>query len=172
MKFIWILVMPFLVSCASAVSVDYDSKTDFSQFTTYNFYPSIDSGLNELDEKRIKIAVDSLMKGKGFRKDEEPQFLINFYATERITSSRSTLGIGLGGGSRTVGVGVSGGIPIGGNEIEQRLTLDLIDVKYDRLIWQGVLDGRFKEKSSPDQKEIYYFSAMRKILNKFPPPAK
>src|SRR5690606_3872136 len=92
-----ILISVLLVSCGAAVAVDYDKQIDFSKFTTYNFYPNIDSGLNQLDDKRIMQITDSLLKQRGFSKSETPQLYINFYARERISNSRNTIGIGVGG---------------------------------------------------------------------------
>lgn len=172
MKYIFILLIPILVSCGSTVAVDFDNKTNFTEFTTYNFYPNIDSGLNDLDDKRIIVSLDSLMVQKGFQKSETPQLLVNFFVKELLTNSRNTLGIGIGGGGGNVGIGVSGGIPIGGREIEQQFTLDFIDVNNDALIWQGILEGRFKEKSTPLQKDRYYFAIVQKILKKYPPNLK
>ncbi|MCB0456942.1 MAG: DUF4136 domain-containing protein [Flavobacteriaceae bacterium] len=172
MKFILVLIIPILISCGSTVAVDYEKGTDFSKYGSYNFYPSIDSGLSGLDNKRILNALDSLLQQKGFQKSENPQLAINFYAKEILTNSRNTLGIGIGGGGGNVGVGVSGGIPIGGREIEQQFTLDFIDTQNDALVWQGVAESRYKEKSTPQQKEIYYFSLLQKLLKKYPPTLK
>lgn len=156
-------------SCGTSVGIDYDKKTDFSTYTTYNFYPSIDSGLNDLDDKRIIRATDSLLQQRGFVKSEDPQLYINFFAKESLSNSRNTLGIGIGGGGRNVGVGVSGGIPIGGRMVNQQFTMDFIDVVKDDLVWQAVADGEYKEKASPQQKEAHYVSVVGKILKKYPP---
>lgn len=172
MKHIFILLIPILVSCGSTVVVDYEKQTDFTQFETYNFYPTIDSGLNDLDDRRIMSSIDSVMVQKGLQKAENPQLLINFFVKELLTNSRNTLGIGIGGGGGNVGIGVSGGIPIGGREIEQQFTLDLIDANNDALIWQGILDSRYKEKSTPLQKERHYNAILHKILKKYPPALK
>tara|TARA_R100000935_G_scaffold18503_1_gene35808 strand:- start:34924 stop:35442 length:519 start_codon:yes stop_codon:yes gene_type:complete len=170
MKYILLLlVSSLLVACGTTVGVDYDKKTDFSQYTTYNFYPSIDSGLNDLDDKRIQQATDSLLQERGFIKSETPQLYVNFFARESISNSRNTLGIGIGGGGGTVGVGVSGGIPIGGRVVNQQFTMDFIDVAKDDLVWQAVADGEYKEKASPAQKEAHYWSVIAKILKKYPP---
>jgi len=169
MKWLMLPLLLLLVSCGAAVVSDYDTTTDFSKYQTYNFYGSIDSGLNDLDDKRILRITDSILTLKGFRKVEHPQLLINFYAKEVVTSSRNTIGIGIGGGGRNMGVGVSGGIPIGGNDIEQKFTFDVIDALDDKLIWQGVLEKRFKENSTPNQKELYYGRLLSSILDKFPP---
>ena len=173
MKFLSIFLLSiFLLSCGASVNVDYDKNTDFSKYTSYNFYPSIQSGLSELEDSRIMRITDSLLQQRGFVKSEAPLFHINFFARESISNSRSSIGIGVGGGGGNVGVGVSGGIPIGGRIINQELTMDFIDVEQNELIWQAVINGEFKERASPGQREAYYFSVIQKILKKFPPNKK
>jgi hypothetical protein len=162
----------FLFSCGTTVGIDYDNATDFTQYTTYNFYPDIQSGLNELDDKRIMRVTDSIMQLRGFSKSDTPQLFVNFFASEVLSNSRNTIGIGIGGGGRNVGGGISGGIPIGGKMINQQLTVDFIDVTKDDLVWQAVADGDYKEKASPRQKEVYYASVIAKILKKYPPRKK
>ena len=170
MKYIYLLLISSLLfACGTTVGIDYDKATDFSTYTTYNFYPSIDSGLNDLDDKRIMQAADSLLQQRGFVKSETPQIYINFFAKENISNSRNTLGIGIGGGGGNVGVGVSGGIPIGGRVVNQQFTMDFIDVAKDDLVWQAVADGEYKEKASPTQKEAYYWDVVAKMLKKYPP---
>jgi hypothetical protein len=159
-----------LLSCGPSVYVDFEKGQDFSEYNTYKFYPDIDSGLNELDDKRIISAMDSVLQQRGFTKSNFNRFYINFYASESVSNSRNTLGIGIGSGGGNVGVGVSGGIPIGGRTINQQLTIDIIDAHTDQqLVWQAVIDGDLKEKATPKQKEAYYFSVLQKALKKFPP---
>ncbi|RDK84259.1 DUF4136 domain-containing protein [Marinirhabdus gelatinilytica] len=158
-----------LLSCGATVGVDYDETTNFSQYNTYNFYPTIASGLNDLDDKRVMQLTDSLMQQRGFIKSETPQLYINFYAKESVSNSRNTIGIGVGGGGGNVGVGVSGGIPIGGRVVNQQFTMDFIDVLKDDLVWQAVADADYKEKASPAQKEAHYLAVIEKILKKYPP---
>lgn len=161
-----------LVSCGAAVAIDYDEQIDFSQYQSYNYFPDIESGLNQLDDKRIMQATDSLLQRRGFVKSESPQLLINFFAKEYLSNSRNTIGIGIGSGGGNVGVGVSGGIPIGGKVINQSLTVDIVDATNDALIWQAVVEGEFKEKASPTQRETYYFNVLEKALKKYPPRSK
>ena len=170
MKFLSLgFIAMVLMSCGAAVSIDYDEQIDFSQYQSYNYFPDIESGLNQLDDKRIMQASDSLLQGRGFVKSETPQILINFFAKEYLSNSRNTIGIGVGGGGGNVGVGVSGGIPIGGKVINQSLTVDFIDASNDSLIWQAVVDGEFKEKANPAQREAYYFNVLAKAFKKYPP---
>jgi hypothetical protein len=161
-----------LVSCGAAVTVDYDEQIDFSQYQSYNYFPDIESGLNQLDDKRIMQATDSILQSRGFVKSETPQILINFFAKEFLSNSRNTIGIGIGSGGRNVGVGVSGGIPIGGKVINQSLTVDFINASNDALVWQAMVDGEFKEKANPAQREAYYLNVLAKALKKYPPRKK
>ncbi|MAO09077.1 MAG: hypothetical protein CL596_10225 [Alteromonas sp.] len=172
MKYLLFLLLPVLVSCGAAVAVDYEPTTDFSGYTSYNYYPTIESGLNDLDNKRIMAAIDSVMTTKGFEKTDTPQIWVNFYASEQVSNSRSTIGIGIGGGGGNVGVGVNGGIPIGGRQIDQQFTIDFVDKLIDLLVWQGVYETSYKEKATPLQKEAHYYSVVQKILKKYPPKEK
>ena len=171
MKSILLLGISLLLcSCGPSVYVDYEKQQDFSEFTTYQFYPNIDSGLNALDNKRVKAAIDSVLQLRGFTRTDYNRFFINFYVNESISNSRSTLGVGIGGGGGNVGVGVSGGIPIGGSVINQQLTIDIVDAtKNQSLVWQAIVTDELKEKASPQQKEAYYLSIVEKALKKFPP---
>ena len=164
-----ILVVCMMLSCGAVVTVDYDEHLDYSKYRSYNFYPTIDSGLSELDNARIVRITDSLLYQRGFIKSETPQLYINFYAHEIVSRSRNTIGIGVGSSGRNMGVGVSGGIPIGGRVIDQQLTVDFIDVDKDELVWQAVAEGEMKERATPEQKEAYYLSVIQKILKKYPP---
>ncbi|MBL4662117.1 MAG: DUF4136 domain-containing protein [Flavobacteriaceae bacterium] len=165
--------MVLLFSCGPSVYIDFEKDQDFSEYNSYRFYPDIDSGLNEFDDKRIKFAIDSVLQQRGFTKTSFNRFYINFYASESVSNSRSTIGIGVGGGGRNGGIGVSGGIPIGGRTINQQLTIDIIDAhKNQELVWQAVIDGELKEKATPRQKEAYYYKVLEKALKKFPPQNK
>eukprot|EP00179_Madagascaria_erythrocladioides_P026442 CAMPEP_0198345646 /NCGR_PEP_ID=MMETSP1450-20131203/75283_1 /TAXON_ID=753684 ORGANISM="Madagascaria erythrocladiodes, Strain CCMP3234" /NCGR_SAMPLE_ID=MMETSP1450 /ASSEMBLY_ACC=CAM_ASM_001115 /LENGTH=172 /DNA_ID=CAMNT_0044051003 /DNA_START=1 /DNA_END=519 /DNA_ORIENTATION=+ len=170
MRSLSILVLSILLaSCGATVAVDYEERTDWSNYQSYQFYPNIESGLSELDNKRIAKAVDSVFGTSVYTRSENPQFLINFYAKEALSSSRNTIGVGLGGGGGNVGVGGSVGIPIGGPKIEQQITIDFIDAQKDQLIWQAVVDCSLREKATPEQKDKHYLLAVQKALKKFPP---
>ncbi len=160
--------MLLIASCGSAPVFDYDSQTDFTGYKTYAFYPNIQSGLSELDDNRIRQTIDSLLRTKNIRFSETPDILVNFYANEQLVSG-NTIGIGVGSGGGNVGVGMSGGIPIGGKKVEQVFTLDFISKVNDALIWQGVLEASYKERATPEQKKIHYIKLLSKIINGFPP---
>ena len=173
MKFLASMLGLFLLlSCGAYVGVDYNEETDFSGYTTYNYYPDRETGLNQLDERRIMRVTDSILQQKGFTKSDTPQLYVNFYAEETVSNSRSTIGIGIGGGGRNVGGGVSGGIPIGSAQINQLLTFDLVDTMKDDLVWQAKAEGNLKKTATPERKVVYYQGVISKILKKYPPKKK
>tara|TARA_R110000787_G_scaffold8495_3_gene28672 strand:- start:1538 stop:2056 length:519 start_codon:yes stop_codon:yes gene_type:complete len=170
MKYLLTLVITIvLVSCGATVAYDYDTSTDFSGYKSYNYYPNLKSNLSNLDNTRIIKATDSILLSRGFEKSESPQLLINFFATEFITQSSTTIGIGLGTGGYNGGVGVSGGIPVGGDILKQKITFDFIDNNEDKLIWQAVGNDELKAKANSQQKDVYYYAIISKILKGYPP---
>lgn len=170
MKYFSLLfIILFLVSCGASVSYDYDSQVNFSNFKSYNYFPNLSSGLSNLDNERVIKATDSILQSRGFVKSSSPQFLINFFVKEYISQSNTSIGFGVGGGGSNGSIGVSGGAPVGGDIINQQFTLDFIDEKEDKLIWQAIGDDQLKVKSNPIQKDQYYFNLISKIIKGFPP---
>lgn len=163
------LVLAFMLnSCGSAPVFDYDSEVNFTAYKTYAYYPDIQSGLSELDNKRVKSVLDSLIRSKNIRANQNPDLLVNFYASEQLLNA-NTIGVGVGSGGGNVGVGVSGGIPIGGKKVEQIFTLDFISKERDALVWQGVITVSFPDNISPRKKRFHYIKTLSKLLKGFPP---
>jgi hypothetical protein len=53
--------------------------------------------------------------------------------------------------------------------MEQRLTVDVIAVAKDELIFQAVAEGTYKEKITPAKKTQYYERVLSRLLDEFPP---
>ncbi|NNE76937.1 MAG: DUF4136 domain-containing protein, partial [Pricia sp.] len=88
-------------SCGSIrVNYDYDKDTDFSNYSTYNYYPDMLTGLSELDNKRLLNAVDTEMRLKGIRFSEDPDFLVNIESRSFQAPRNNNVGVGLGGTGR------------------------------------------------------------------------
>ena len=171
MKHFFIFVLAVVaISCGSTrVDYDYDEQIDFSQYQTYNFMPEMDSGLSQLDLKRLMDATDAVMQAKGFTKSETPDVLINIIAEEYEDVQRNSVGVGIGGGSYGGGVSVGAGIPLGGNKNHQTITLDLVDAQKDILVWQAVSDSKIKVSTNPQERVTHYTKIAQKIFEKFPP---
>jgi len=167
------LLLVFLVSCSALrVNYDYDRNTDFTKYTTYNYYPDMDTGLSELDSKRLLRAIDSTMRGKGFLLSEEPEFLIGIVSRSFQAPRNNTVGVGIGGSGRNVGGGMSIGIPVGAANVEKEIQFDFVDSQKDELFWQAISVSSLKENSSPDEREQKLQALVAKTFEKYPPKSR
>ncbi|MDF0708976.1 DUF4136 domain-containing protein [Flagellimonas okinawensis] len=168
-----ILLVFALASCSSVrVNYDYDKAVDFSSYTTYNYYADMQSGLSQLDEKRLLRTLDSTMQSRGYRLAEEPELYINLFSTEFRGAPNNNVGVGIGGGGRNVGGGISVGLPIGGPSLQRSIQFDLIDAQRDALVWQAVAESGLRENASPSVREEKLRAIVKKVFSKFPPKVK
>lgn len=165
-----LLIVLIMTSCGSMnVEYDYDAQANFDVFKTYNYIAEMQSGLNQLDLNRLMKATDSILQSRGYTLSKNPGLLIDVSSDQYEQASRNTLGIGLGSGGGNVGVGVGGGIPLGGRELHQTITINLVDAQKDALIWQAVSDSNIKLNTDPQQRQAYFKKLMEKVFKKFPP---
>ena len=170
----YLLLLLIMAACNTPRAVyDYDQDVQFSTIQTYQIYPDLRSNLSQLDEQRMQVVLASEMGKKGFTQTTEtPDVYLNYYASSFETPSQSNIGIGVGGTGRNVGVGVSGGIPIGGPDTHLRITFDLINVENDALIWQAVVDNAFDVNASPEKRQEQLQIMVGKALEGYPPKQK
>lgn len=169
MKWYLLILLPFFYSCGPTLYLDYNPEVDFDQFKTYMIYPSLETGLSQLNEKRVLRFTDSILQAKGLEPSERPDLFINFYTNEILVTNNSTIGIGIGSGGRNGGVSVAGGIPLFGSRVQQEFTIDIIDVLGDHLIWQGTVQKNYPQQSFPEVMDEHYRKIVTRILSNFPP---
>lgn len=166
-----ILAFCFIVlhSC-KPVEMDYDSRTNFAKYKTYNFYPNIRSGLNELNDARMRRAVDKVLREKGFVKSNNPDILINYYTKQARKPSYSSIGVGVGSRiGRRSGISLNTRVPIPSNKKIQHITFDIVDKKVDKLIWQGAMNADIIEGGTVARRDAQYLRNVSKLLRNFPP---
>ena len=167
LKFVFLVI---LMSCSSSkVITDYDSKTDFSKFKTFEFYEDNGDHLNELDVKRITSAIRKELEILGFKKEVEPDFFIYFDTNTSENQNNNTIGIGIGSGGRNGGIGISRGISIGGKKVNEEISIRFIEATSNELFWKGSLTSTIKEKRTPRERILYLQEVIRKIISKYPP---
>ena len=159
-----------LMSCsASKVVYDYDKEVDFNQYKTYHIFENAGEGLSKFDQERMIASIDKEMTSLGFTKQENPDFFIDFKASKRENLNRNTIGIGLGSGGINSRIGVSGGIPIDNKKYLEQITIDFVTNENQQLFWQGILESKISEKSTPEKRELYFDNVVQKILVGYPP---
>ncbi|WP_282179166.1 DUF4136 domain-containing protein [Maribacter stanieri] len=168
--FLFSIILVVLTSCGAAkVNYDYDSQTDFTSYATYNYFNDMETGLSELDEKRLMEAMDATLGEKGYMFAEEPDVFINIKSTVFKSQQGNNVGVGLGGGNRGIGGGVSIGIPVGGPKLTRELQIDFVDSNKDMLIWQAISESPFREGDTPAEKAEKLQAVVDKIFSNYPP---
>lgn len=162
-----IVLSVIFISCGTArVAYDYDENKDFSTLKTYNYYPKLSTGLSDLDERRLLDATDSILVLKGFQKSNTPEVYINFKNKVYETPSRNSVGIGIGSGPLVIG----GNVPVSMPDQHIQLTVDMVDVTKDELLWQAEIDDVQNSKNTPQNRKAFFEVMMQKVFSKYPPP--
>lgn len=170
MKKISILFLfALLMGCGATINYDYEKSTDFSQYKTYSYFSDMQSGLSELDEKRFIAALNEALKVKGFTMAESPDFFIDIQSEVYDTNNQSNVGVGLGGGGRNVGGGLSIGIPVGQSSMTRLILVEFIDKDRTGLFWQANSSSSYRQNASPEKREADFITLAAKILSKYPP---
>ena len=165
-----LILIVFVSSCAPIyVNYDYEKNADFSQYKTYNYYSNIETGLSELDSKRLMDVLDTEMKTKGFSLSETPDFYINIKSQDFQGVQQSSVGVGIGSTGRNFGGGLSMGIPIGQTNVNREIIIDFVDESNVGLFWQAVTETNYNPKSTPERKEERFRTLVQKVLSGYPP---
>ncbi|GAA4887736.1 DUF4136 domain-containing protein [Flaviramulus aquimarinus] len=171
MRFLKIAILAVLiVSCAPIrVNYDFDKQTNFQQYKTYNYYDDMETGLSELDTKRLLDALDAKMTTKGFSLSNTPDFFIDIKTRQYQEAQRQTVGVGVGGGGGNVGGGISIGIPIGQSKINRQITIDFVDENKKQLFWQAICESNYNPNAIPGEREERLIAIVEKVLMAYPP---
>lgn len=174
MKFFSILLLLVIVSSCAPIRVnyDYEKTTDFKAYKTYNYYANLDTGLSELDTKRLLDVLDNEMRTNGYSLSETPDFFIDINSSEYQEASRSNVGVGLGGGGGNIGGGISVGIPVGQNKLNRQIVFEFVDEHKNGLFWQAVSESSYTPNATPDKREALFKAIVIKVLEGFPPETK
>ena len=164
------LLLLFVASCAPIyVNYDYEKQHDFTKYKTYNYYSDLETGLSELDTKRLLYVMDEALKAKGFTLSSTPDFFINITSSEFQENRNSTVGVGVGGGGRNVGGGISIGIPLGQQNVNRQIIFDFIDENGIGLFWQAVSESSFNPNAKPEERESRLKAIADKVFAGYPP---
>ncbi|QLE00577.1 DUF4136 domain-containing protein [Galbibacter sp. BG1] len=172
-KSFWLVSFILLTACGGVqVAYDYDKKTDFSEYKSYDYYPDLQTGLSQLDNKRLMRNIDSIMEARGYENSSTPDIYINIVSASRPKPNNSSVGIGIGGTGRNMGGGVSVGVPVGGNESYREITVDIVDAANDELVWQAVSEGTISEQMTPAMRSEKLKKVAEKVFSNYPPQRK
>ncbi|WP_111685524.1 DUF4136 domain-containing protein [Winogradskyella tangerina] len=168
--FKYLFVFLLCTSCGAVVNYDYEKSTDFSKYKTYNYFDDMQTGLSQLDDKRIMRAIDAKLATMGLTRSENPDFFIDIQSQDIQNRNNTNIGVGAGGTGGNVGGGVAVGIPLNSNQRTRELIIDFVDKKQnERLFWQAVSESTYNPKASPEKREIAFAKLVEKIFSGYPP---
>lgn len=149
------------------VSTDYDRSVNFSQYKTFSLnYLVTNRNVSELNEERIWNSLRTEMIKKGYREENRnPDLLVSAISVvkNRKAVSANSNGWGYGPG-RYWGVGSTTFQT--SNYKEGNLVISVVDIRRDRLVWEGTGNAEFhKQPKNPDQA---ISNTVNKILSSFP----
>ena len=175
-----VLAIGLSTACSAGVTVnaDWAPDTNFSNFHTYSWLPDAQSDgsgvANAITDERIKLAVDSNLAGKGFRKvSGNPDLMIGYQITTKENVSYQTVGNAWGG----MGWGWGGGWGMGSSTTTAyhttvgTLVMSIFQTEGKKMVWHGSGSTDLATSVNPDERQEMIDSAVRKILKDFPPPS-
>lgn len=156
-----------LSSCSPFnVRTDYAETADFNTYKTYKLRID-DLKLNDIDQDRVLNEVSKQLQMKGMTVSENPDMIVNVKAShKKVTDVNSGINTRFGWGG-PYGFGIGMGRTWTSDYNKGALTLDLIDAKTQKLIWQGVGNGISVDSPNAKQKQIPQIVA--EIMEKYPP---
>ena len=156
------MILLILASCSSTqIKTGHDPQADFTQYKTYTWAPQAqpapDRPASSILDETVKTAVEQQLATKGLRKVPGPQadLMVTYSAT---TTDKVTYGAAPG--------------PWYWGTVEQpyvtpegSLTLQFIDPKNHRTVWQGTATDTVGD-SGASQKQVA--NAVKDLLQKYP----
>ncbi len=164
-----LMVLFVFTSCGTVVNYDYEKTTDFSKYKTYNYFDDMKTGLSELDNKRLIIAIDTKLKTMGLTRSDDADFYIDIQSQDIQNRTNSNVGVGVGGGGGGGFGGVSVGVPLGGNQNTRELVIEFVDDTKGGMFWQAVSESSYQPNSSPERREAKFVALLDKIFAGYPP---
>ena len=176
------LIMPtlfitFIMGCQNTPStVDYDTDTNFSQFSFYQLADTTKDTSGPSDQitsERIKEAINAQLAQKSLSLvEQDGELQVNYFTTLEQREKKSSFSIGIGGSNRSgnsaTGVGLGTTIPLDSNfNTYIKITIDMHH--QGKLIWRGFDGFEAEQDISPEDKQKGINEVVTKVLANYPP---
>jgi hypothetical protein len=174
--FLTVLMIVFVSGCSSVtVKTDYDRTVDFSKFKTYRWAsgkqinPDDELEKRPLVEKRIKRAVDQVLKEKGYVKADSGSADFTVLVHAGVKEKMQVTDWGYHGWYDPWWGPYGGRVDVSTYE-EGTLVIDIVDMSTKELAWRGMATGIVHDYDSQEDMEAAALVVSQKILKDFPPP--
>lgn len=168
--FKYILLLLLITSCGPIIYYDFEKSTDFNQYKSYNYFDDMETGLSELDTKRIIRVIDAKLVTLGLVRSDNPDFYIDIQSQDVQNRTNSNVGVGVGGTGRNIGGGISVGLPIGSSQNTREIVIEFVDISNEeKLFWQAISESSYRANASPERREEAFKILIEKIFEGYPP---
>ncbi len=181
------MTVPFmaamLVACATATNVDYREGYDFSSIKNVRITPPVQSASSDtrvnspLVDERIRNAIADYLTTRGIAvvgSNADASLAYQVGTRTNLEGGNSGFSIGLGTFGRHSAVGVGYGFP--GYDVDSYdefvLTIDILDVPDNAMLWRGSGTERLGESSTPETMTNMVNKLVSDILANYPPGRK
>ncbi len=181
------MTVPFmaamLVACATATNVDYREGYDFSSIKNVRITPPVQSASSDtrvnspLVDERIRNAITDYLTTRGIAvvdSNADASLAYQVGTRTNLEGGNSGFSIGLGTFGRHSAVGVGYGFP--GYDVDSYdefvLTIDILDVPDNAMLWRGSGTERLGESSTPETMTNMVNKLVSDILANYPPGRK
>ena len=183
------VVLTILISGCSMVNVqvDYDSEYDFSSLSSFAVMYTKKNDERDFTRARVSKMLNRYMQNKGYINVDKGE--ANFYITvhldiqkkSQVETNYETMGIRPViypymrfnrhiGTSAMIGMEPDVRVTTSTYEYEVgKLILEIVDVKSNNVVWQGIAEDEFSRESSPEKKSSYINKIIEKLFKDFPP---
>ncbi len=172
--FIFLLVaIPNLGNSQTLISYSKTDNVDFTEFKTYQVYELDVKSIPEFEPKKegLNLLIEEIYKQmniRGYQKvKENADLLINLGVT--LSQEQQTRETDIRDAPRYMGSRnyhwESGEIVVR-NYVSGTVTLDIVDNKENKMIWQAVAKGAVEKKQEKNKKKIV--KATQKLFKKYP----
>ncbi|WP_455219760.1 DUF4136 domain-containing protein, partial [Kaarinaea lacus] len=176
----FILLVLLLYACAGdRANVDYDATANFTAYKTYAWSEKTDEATTKsqaaepLLHKRIHDTINATLKAKGFQLVDKSHadILISYHLSVAATGySGSSVHFGVGSFGHSSGVGLSVGVPVSGQVVEEgKLVINIIDARKDTVVWQGSSSRELSRSPTPEKTQQMVDEIVNEILTNYPP---
>ena len=164
------ILLLLILGCAPVrVQLDYDPGAVFENYSSYGIAPGLDSGLSELDERRLLESAGTVLQTRGFRLSDDPDLLLDIRTVVYQDPVQPSVGVGMGGTSGNVAGGMSVGLPVNSGQLQREIAFEMRDARQGRTLWQAVSMDRVPERPRPAQREERMRAIAEKVFGDFPP---
>jgi hypothetical protein len=160
--------MALTATSFAVTKTDYDRNANFAHYKTYS-WQKVTTG-NSLWDDRVKSAVDSALKAKGWT--QVPSNGDVSIAAMASTQNQQTLDTFYDGGfgRRRFGGGFGTSTTTVENNQVGNLVVDIVDTQTNKLVWRGLASSMVSNKSDKNIKNLD--KSVQKMFDHFPPEPK